>query len=78
MLSAYDFDRSIIYHLQKTECDVNSAYKDSVNLFETRVFKHEEDGLFITDYSKNNYMTLQNTANIRIKSWKNLLKKPFL
>ena len=78
LLSAYDFDRSIIYYIQKNECDINSAYKDSVNLFETRVFKHEEDGLFITDYSKNNYMTLQNNANIRIKSWKNLLKKPFL
>ena len=68
----------IILLMTQKKCDIHCAYLNSVDLFEKRVFKHKEDGLFITDYSKNNYMELQNQSNIRIKAWKKILKKPFL
>ena len=78
LLSAYDFDRCMIYHLKKNNGDIESSFANANNLFEKRVLKHYDDKLLLTEYSKANYMNLHNMAISRINAWKKLLKNPVL
>ena len=73
LLSAYNFDRSMIYHMYNTNSSVENAYKNAKDLFRNRVFKHEKDGLFITDYSKSYHPYLQSKALARMNAWERLL-----
>ena len=78
LLSAYDFDRCMIYNLKKNNGDIDSSFANANNLFEKRVLKHYDDKLLLTEYSKENYMNLHNMAISRINAWKKLLKNPVL
>jgi len=78
LLSAYDFDRCMIYHLKKNNGDIDSSFANANDLFVKRVFKHYDDRLLLTEYSKTNYMELHNMAICRINAWKKLLKNPVL
>lgn len=82
LLAAYDFDRCMIYkmHLYGVNKEMNMAdvFQDAEQLFETRVFKHNEDGLLQTEFAKEHFNILQNQAITRIESWKRLLQKPLL
>lgn len=75
LLAAYDFDRCIIYNLHCKGNDVNVAYEEAYNLFHTRVFQHEEDGLLISDYSKSKHLILKSRALERMNSWRKILQK---
>ena len=74
VLSAYDFDRYMVYHIIKNEGDLESAFDNANKLFENRVLKHYEDNLLLTEYSINNYLTLHNNAIRRINSWSKIIK----
>jgi hypothetical protein len=78
LLSAYDFDRCMIYNIKKQNGNIEDAFINANYLFENRVFKHDDDGLFITDYSKKESLILKNVALTRINNWKNILKNPTL
>ena len=78
LLSAYDFDRCMIYHLKQNNGDIDSSFANASKLFENRVFKHNDDGLLLTEYSKKNYMQYQSNALNRIGAWKKLLRNPIL
>ena len=73
LLTAYDFDRSIIYHMYKTDGDFLKSYENAIDLFNKRVLKHHIDGLFITDYSKNKGLELHEKALLQIDSWKQIM-----
>jgi hypothetical protein len=74
LLTAYDFDRSILYHLHNSNSDIHKAYENAMEVFENRILRHEEDGLFVTDFSKNEAAHLKIKALDRIQRWKILLK----
>lgn len=78
ILSAYDFDRCMIYHLKQNNGDVVSSFNNAEKLFANRVFKHSEDGLLLTEYSKANYMKLHTTAIQRMDTWKIIMENPDL
>jgi HD superfamily phosphodiesterase len=78
LLSAYDFDRCIIYKMYKNETDFVNSFNDAEHLFKTRVLKHNEDNLFLTDYSKKLSVQLERTAINRMASWKKIIKSPTL
>ncbi len=69
LLSAYDFERCMIYNIHKLNGDYDTAYIDAKRLFENRVFKHNEDNLFITNYSKQLSLSLHANALSKINSW---------
>jgi hypothetical protein len=69
LLDAYDFDRSMIYHMQRNRKPMNEAYKDAVDLFETRVLRHETDGLLFTKYAIRRHPELSINAKIRMGQW---------
>ena len=75
LLSAYDFDRCMIYHMKKGEkTDILSAYENAYELFNTRVLKHLDDELFVTEYSKIQANILHNEAVLRMHHWSNILQ----
>ena len=74
LLAAYDFDRCMIYNMQKINPDFETTYRSASELFERRVLRHNDDNLFTTDYAKRKSLILHNEAVRRIKSWKRVLK----
>jgi HD superfamily phosphodiesterase len=91
LLAAYDFDRCMLYNIHmQTKPTINNltpiiqdikildAFNDANELFQKRVLKHNQDNLFITKYSKDNYLPLHIDAVKRINTWKNILKKPII
>jgi HD superfamily phosphodiesterase len=80
LLSAYDFDRCMLYNIHcKTVGDENmkilDAFNDASELFQRRVLRHNKDGLFVTGYSKHNYLPLHIDAVKRMNAWKLILRK---
>jgi hypothetical protein len=73
LLSAYDFDRCMIYNMNMQNGNINAAFDNASKLFETRVFKHKEDGLLLTDYALQQDFSLKQIANTRINVWRNIL-----
>jgi HD superfamily phosphodiesterase len=74
LLAALDFDRCMVYNMNKLNGDILSSYNNAIELFNRRMFKHNEDKLYITEYSKNMDLILKSSAHERIKNWKNILK----
>lgn len=73
LLSAYDFDRCMIYNMNMQNGDINTAFDNALKLFEERVFKHKQDGLLITDYALRQDFSLKQIAKTRINVWKAIL-----
>jgi HD superfamily phosphodiesterase len=76
LLTAYDFDRCIIYKINKNGGDLEDAFKNANELFENRVLKHNDDELFLFDYSKRESLVLHEMALQRISGWKRILVRP--
>ena len=74
LLAAYDFDRALMYDMYKNDLCLEEAFQNSEDLFEKRIFRHNDDNLLITDYSKQQHEILCNNAHNRIRSWKSLLR----
>lgn len=75
LLAAYDFDRCLMFRMRTGEnTDFMEAFLNAEELFEKRVFMHNKDNLFVTDYSKKQSVLLYNNAVNRIKVWKNIIK----
>ena len=74
LLTAYDFDRCLIYNMNQNDCDLNTAFTTAKELFDYRVFKHNDDNLFLLDYSKKESLKLQSQALGRIHHWKNVIR----
>ena len=73
LLTAYDVDRSIIYHMYKNDGDFVKSYDNAIDLFNNRVLKHHTDNLFITEYSKKKGLELHEQALLQIESWKKII-----
>ena len=73
LLAAYDIDRCIIYKMYHDKSDYNVALEDAFKLFDTRVFKMREDGLFKTQFSKNESLTLHLNALKEVNNLKTIL-----
>jgi hypothetical protein len=73
LLSAYDFDRCMIYNMNMQNGNVDAAFDNASKLFENRVFKHREDGLLLTDYALQQDYSLKQIANSRISAWRSIL-----
>lgn len=74
LLTAYDFDRCMIYNMHKKSGNVNEAFNEATVLFDNRVFKHNEDNLFLTNYSKTHSRVLHSLAQERIGVWKRIIR----
>lgn len=73
LLDAYDFDRSMIYHMNHNEKSIEDAYKDAEQLFKNRVLRHNVDGLLTTQYAIRQHPKLSQKAIRRQQYWKRVL-----
>ena len=71
LLAAYDVERCFVYNINR-ESNYNYllAFQDVENLFNNRVFKYIEDGLYVTDYSKKKALILHENAKDRLRKIK--------
>ena len=72
LLTAYDFERCLIFKMNKFNYNFDDAFIDSKKIFEERIFKHFDDNLFVTEFSKNEGKILHNNALKRINSWNSI------
>jgi HD superfamily phosphodiesterase len=73
LLTAYDFDRSMIYHMSTGNTTLDQAFRNAKDLFYDRVLRHNEDGLFFTRYAQRQSSTLHNRALMRMLYWKKMV-----
>jgi hypothetical protein len=78
LLSAYNFDRSMIYSMNVFGTNAENAFLDTEKLFHSRMLKHIDDDLFITNTGKNIAIKLETTAIERMNLWKVILSKNYL
>jgi len=75
LLTAYDFDRCMIYQMSKNKYDMIDSYENARALFKERILMHNEDKLFLLGYSKIESVKLHSLALERMNVWKNLICK---
>ena len=78
LLAAYDFDRCMIYQMEKLNGDFDEALTDAKKLFDVRVFKHFDHGLFQTIKGQELGRALHINALDRIRVWNALSIKTIL
>ena len=78
LLAAYDFDRCMIYQMEKLNGDFDEALTDAKKLFDVRVFKHFDHGLFQTIKGQELGRALHMNALNRISVWNALSIKTIL
>jgi len=76
LLTAYDFDRSMIYHMSVSGVEIEGAYENAKDIFMKRILKHNEDKLFFTDYAKEESILLEKKAIKRMNYWKHIIENP--
>jgi HD superfamily phosphodiesterase len=74
LLCSYDIDRCIVYQMMKNKDTYTNSISVALDLFEHRVLKYIEDGLFITDFSKRESQVLHNMALQRIQCIKQMIR----
>jgi len=75
LLTAYDFDRCLIYQMHANNDNYLDAFNNAEALFNNRVLKHNEDELFLLDYSKYESIVLHQQALDRIAFHKRMISK---
>jgi len=73
LLSAYDFDRCMTYKMKQSNENFENSFHDAKKLFEGRMFQRNNDGLFISDYSKRESFILEQIAHHRISNWNKII-----
>lgn len=51
LLASYDFDRCIMFQMLKNNDNYEESFINAKKIFESRVFKYNDDKLFLTEYS---------------------------
>jgi len=74
LLASYDFDRCMIYNINRMNGNIIDAFYNAEDFFKKRVFKHKEDNLYITEYSIIQDNMLKINAMNRINNWRNIIK----
>jgi HD superfamily phosphodiesterase len=72
LLAAYEVDRSIIYNMNHVDTSLDVSIRHMSNLCETRFFKHNDDKLFLSDYSKTISKEYEQVAFNRMSTWQNI------
>ena len=70
LLTAYDFDRALIYYMNTQQVNIEDAFQNTRDLFHKRMLQHNNDHLFLLDYSKQESVKLHHKAIQRIQVWK--------
>lgn len=79
LLTAYDFNRCMLYKLYRSPTGtIDDVFEDAHDLFNVRILKYGDSGLFTTDYAKKEAFNLHGQSLVQINNWKKILKKPHI
>lgn len=79
LLTAYDFNRCMLYKLYRSPSGtIDDVFEDAHDLFNVRILKYGDSGLFTTDYAKKEAFNLHGQSLVQINNWKKILKKPHI
>jgi len=78
LLTAYDFDRCMIYNMYRKSGNIEESFQEASSLFQTRVLRHNDDELFTFKSSREKSLVLESRALVQIDTWKRLIKSPVL
>jgi hypothetical protein len=67
LLAGYDIDRCIIYSMYHNNYSYTDAVKESLNLFDNRVFTMRQDRLFKTAYSRKESLKMHKKAKKNVE-----------
>lgn len=67
LLTAYDFERTMVYQMMKNGDNYIDSLDISKKLFDSRILKYREDKMFITPYSQMKSLHLHNQSIKNIK-----------
>jgi HD superfamily phosphodiesterase len=73
LLDAYDFDRSMIYHMRTKNANLEQAYEDAECIFNQRILRYYSDGLFLTQYGKTEAPLLHIQAVEKMTHWRHII-----
>jgi len=74
LLTSYDFDRSMIYHLNRGN-NLTSSYQNALEVFYERVFNYNTDKLLLSDYAMKQSYPLTLKALRQMNTWSRILQK---
>jgi len=66
LLAAYDFNRCVIFGMMQSGESYEDSVKNASLLFQSRVLRHNDDNLFVTDYSKTLSRKLHEDAIVKM------------
>ena len=75
LLAGYDVERCIIYQMMQPCDNYTISLKQARELFYNRILRYKDDGLFITDYSKNMSKILHETAIIKLNEFDSIYNR---
>jgi hypothetical protein len=74
LLTSYDFDRAMIYHLNRGN-DLTNSYQNALEVFQDRVFNYNTDKLLLSDYAMTQSYPLTLKALKQMTTWNRILHK---
>jgi hypothetical protein len=74
LLSSYDIDRTMIYHMFHSKADVFASYDHTQKLFKSRVQNYYKDNLFMTEYAKVKGHELHEKSIVQLSNWKSIIQ----
>ena len=60
--------------MNKIDSNFSTSINNALELFEDRVFMHNQHELFVTEYSKSLSKYLESESHKRIKQWDEIIK----
>ena len=79
LLTAYDFNRCMLYKLyRQPSATIDDVFEDAHDLFNVRILKYGDNDLFTTEYAKKEAFNLHGQSLVQINNWKKILKKPHI
>jgi HD superfamily phosphodiesterase len=72
LLASYDFDRSMIYHLNRGN-SLTDSYQNALELFRDRVFTYNTEKLLLSDYAQQRSVPLTMNAINQMTTWNRIL-----
>ena len=74
LLTSYNFDRAMIYHINRGN-NLTSSYENALQVFYERVFNYNTDRLLLSDYAMQKSYPLTKNALKQMSVWKRILHK---
>ena len=73
LLSAYKFERALMYHMCVNKETLDNALDNAKDIFNNRVFLHNDDNLFFTEYAQKESLKLHDKAIVDMYQWNKII-----